>query len=499
MKTSDLIRKLCDEHNISIAELARKMGQSPQNFDKKLKRNTISQSELNQIAVALGVAYEQTFASDNRGDMGKILKDDTLVSKYISDELGLTIQSADVDSETIDDGYVKLDSSAYARISSSLYSMPHYAAEFRAKRMSADTYKVIYNKGLGQLQQSAKNRDRFRANVVAFGMNNDITGQAELEKFKLKVLSPAMAVFDIAAIVTNQYYLARIDSRLVSLENKLDYVQKFLEESKKSDLWANGQFLRDVSSKIYEINHDEQYRLATLTTVQGVRRDALSNVKFYHKIMCNYMEKEFDKNLKDFSDTKDVLRHFYEYFDAYLYSIYVYGFAYVIEVVLSQITDEAFLNKVRDDIQSVIDSFQNDYTRELKLFIDSAKSLNSGTLTEAFSGYTPKFHTYGNFRAGLLFEAMALVANLAATYDKGKKKDHKDEVEKQFQFRQKRIEKSINDLGSPIHVIERLNEMYNKPIELLITGDAVYVKLDASNTEPDSESHDALKERLKKE
>ena len=64
MNTSDLIRKLCKEHCISIAELARKIGQSPQNFGKKLKRNTVSESELKQIADALGVIYEQTFVSD---------------------------------------------------------------------------------------------------------------------------------------------------------------------------------------------------------------------------------------------------------------------------------------------------------------------------------------------------------------------------------------------------------------------------------------------------
>lgn len=475
MNTADLIRKLCDEQNISIAALARKIGQSPQNFGKKLKRNTVSQSELIQIADALGVIYEQTFTSNSDGNMNKTSDYNSLINKYISNELGLTIQPVEKSSEAIDDNYTKLDNNAFVKINSLLSNVPHYTAEFRAKRLSEDTYKVIYDKGLGHLQQSAKNRERFRANVVAFGTNNDITGQSELEKFHLKISSRALVAFDIAAIATNQYYLARIDSKLSSLDDKLDHVQKFLEESKKSELWADGQFLKDVSSKIYEITLDEQYRLTTLINVQNIRISTLSNVKFYHMMMHDYVKKEFDKNLKKFSDTQNVLKHFYEHFDAYLYAIYVYGFAYIIEIVLSQISDAEFLNKVRDEIQSVINSFQNDYTRELQQFIDGVKSLNPGALTEAFSGCKPKFHNYGNSRGALLLEAVTLIANLAATHDKEKKNSQKDEIERQFQFLQKRTKKCISDLEFPIQAIEQLNKIYNEPLELLVTGDAAYL------------------------
>lgn len=37
MQTSDLIRELCIKKNISVLELARRIGQSPQNFGKKMK------------------------------------------------------------------------------------------------------------------------------------------------------------------------------------------------------------------------------------------------------------------------------------------------------------------------------------------------------------------------------------------------------------------------------------------------------------------------------
>lgn len=61
MTTSDMIRELCEKQNISLAELCRRIGQTPQNFNKKLKRGTVSFEEMMAIADALDVRYEQAF------------------------------------------------------------------------------------------------------------------------------------------------------------------------------------------------------------------------------------------------------------------------------------------------------------------------------------------------------------------------------------------------------------------------------------------------------
>ena len=55
MTTSDMIRQLCKQKSISLAELCRHIGQTPQNFNKKLKRNTISLNEIFLIAKVLNV------------------------------------------------------------------------------------------------------------------------------------------------------------------------------------------------------------------------------------------------------------------------------------------------------------------------------------------------------------------------------------------------------------------------------------------------------------
>lgn len=50
MTTSEQIRVLCVRSGVSLSELARRINQTPQNFSVKLKRNTVTQDELNQIS-----------------------------------------------------------------------------------------------------------------------------------------------------------------------------------------------------------------------------------------------------------------------------------------------------------------------------------------------------------------------------------------------------------------------------------------------------------------
>ena len=65
MTTSEQIRVLCVRSGISLSELARRINQTPQNFNAKLKRNTITQDELIQIAQVLNSTYEQYFVLPN--------------------------------------------------------------------------------------------------------------------------------------------------------------------------------------------------------------------------------------------------------------------------------------------------------------------------------------------------------------------------------------------------------------------------------------------------
>lgn len=65
MTTSDQIRVLCARLNISMAELARRMGQSPQSLSGKMSRESFSISDMEKVAEAAGISFVRKFVFPN--------------------------------------------------------------------------------------------------------------------------------------------------------------------------------------------------------------------------------------------------------------------------------------------------------------------------------------------------------------------------------------------------------------------------------------------------
>ena len=54
--------------NLSESELARRMGISPQNFHNKMKRDNFTETDLREIAEALGLRLEISFIDPETGE-----------------------------------------------------------------------------------------------------------------------------------------------------------------------------------------------------------------------------------------------------------------------------------------------------------------------------------------------------------------------------------------------------------------------------------------------
>lgn len=65
MTISEQIKVLCVRTNISVSELARRIGTSPQNLNAKLKRETFTIADLDQIAGATGTTFQRKFVLNN--------------------------------------------------------------------------------------------------------------------------------------------------------------------------------------------------------------------------------------------------------------------------------------------------------------------------------------------------------------------------------------------------------------------------------------------------
>ena len=65
MTISEQIKILCVRCNVSEAELARRLGKSPQSFNAKMKRESFTIDDLKEIADAVGVEFKRNFILTN--------------------------------------------------------------------------------------------------------------------------------------------------------------------------------------------------------------------------------------------------------------------------------------------------------------------------------------------------------------------------------------------------------------------------------------------------
>mgnify|MGYP000349694473 FL=1 len=65
MTISEQIKVLCVRSDISVAELARGIGTTPLNFNGKMKRESFTIAELEDIAGAVNSSFERKFVLKN--------------------------------------------------------------------------------------------------------------------------------------------------------------------------------------------------------------------------------------------------------------------------------------------------------------------------------------------------------------------------------------------------------------------------------------------------
>jgi transcriptional regulator with XRE-family HTH domain len=62
------IKIIMGRRGVSISDLAKKTGQSPQNMSNKMSRDNFSEKELKEIAAALDCTFETVFKMNDTGE-----------------------------------------------------------------------------------------------------------------------------------------------------------------------------------------------------------------------------------------------------------------------------------------------------------------------------------------------------------------------------------------------------------------------------------------------
>lgn len=312
-------------------------------------------------------------------------------------------------------------------------------------------YKVTIPKGTHLAQ--FKEKSGFLGTAVG---EHGIMGQAQLNPL---LCDPTMLLVAAA--------LANIDKKLDAIQEVQQEMLDFLTQKEKSALKADLNFLMDIQNN-YKYNwNSEKYKAANHAKVLDIRQEAARQIDFYQE----QIKKQLGKKalLHSDHDVQKMLEKVQGEFKEYQLALYIYGFAYFLEVMLQENYEKAYLSAIAKRIDEM--SFQ--YREFYSLAYSQIENLSKSSL---------QAHLFGGL------SAINKGAGTAIAKIPGINKSQIDEAlieagERIGAYKNRRVQTTMQQLLERqsscvrpfIDNINAVNRLYNEPVTLIFNHDTLYL------------------------
>lgn len=397
------------------------------------------------------------------------LKMQNQVKEDLSD-LGIEVSSDLTEYNLNKAEYVKIDAKTAGRVNAVLQQLPIL---INNTTYDGDVYRVIYDKGLGVLQKSAKYPGQFLGNVVDPNTNNKIKDVARLQELPIEP-QIVMNIFSVMSMVTGQYFMSQISLELNGLNENVEYIRKFLENDKRSKLQSEEEFLKMTQKTINFILQDEVQKQATLSSIQKIRIDALSDIYFYKSQINDLkaLSSQKDKAKKVKKNIQKICFVISEYW----YSLYLYCYALYLETIISENFDSEYIKMMIQDMMEKCDQYKADYSkwkRKMEKYIDEAEAFGANKGLEA----AKHIRFRGICRTGyaLLLNIVGLMAEVADEADKKAKKKKQDEAKECLHLNA--VVEDVKAMECRQNELRIYDALYNDRLEIVKDHDEMYMKI----------------------
>ena len=312
-------------------------------------------------------------------------------------------------------------------------------------------YKVTIPKGTHLAQ--FKEKSGFLGTAVG---EHGIVGQAQLNPL---LCDPTMLLVAAA--------LANIDKKLDAIQEVQQEMLDFLAQKEKSALKADLNFLMDIQNN-YKYNwNSEKYKAANHAKVLDIRQEAARQIDFYQE----QIKKQLGKKalLHSDHDVQKMLEKVQGEFKEYQLALYIYGFAYFLEVVLQENYEKAYLSAIAKRIDEMAFQYREFYS----LAYSQIENLSKSSL---------QAHLFGGL------SAINKGAGTAIAKIPGINKSQIDETlieagERIGAYKNRRVQTTMQQLLERqsscvrpfIDNINAVNRLYNEPVTLIFNHDTLYL------------------------
>ncbi len=261
--------------------------------------------------------------------------------------------------------------------------------------------------------------------------------------------------------------LANIEKKLDAIQNMQKEMMDFLVQKEKSDLKGNLNFLFDVFNN-YKYNwKNEMYKNSNHIKVLDIRQEAEKKIAFYREqIIAKVNKKSF---IHTDQTVNKQLQSVQDQFKDYQLALYLLGFSSFLEVMLLGNFDADYLTGISDKLEKYSLKYRELYTK----CYDEIESYSSTSVQSSMlKGIAKASTSVGKFveKIPVISKGQADEALIAA----GDKLDELNDGKLRKQMRSL-IEHQSNSIRPFIENIDTVNELCNKPVQLLIDKDNLYI------------------------
>ena len=261
--------------------------------------------------------------------------------------------------------------------------------------------------------------------------------------------------------------LANIEKKLDAIQDMQKEMMDFLVQKEKSDLKGNLNFLFDVFNN-YKYNwKNEMYKNSNHIKVLDIKQEAEKKIAFYREqIIAKVNKKSF---IHSDQTVNKQLQSVQDQFKDYQLALYLLGFSSFLEVMLLGNFDADYLTGISDKLEKYSLKYRELYTK----CYDEIESYSSTSVQSSMlKGIAKASTSVGKFveKIPVISKGQADEALIAA----GDKLDELNDGKLRKQMRSL-IEHQSNSIRPFIENIDTVNELCNKPVQLLVDKDNLYI------------------------
>ena len=382
-------------------------------------------------------------------------------------------------------GYRKIDSNAVASLNMLFHYVPQLAVDKISQAAVDNAFKAAVDGsfrvrlGAGMhLPHSKLHPEAFRAMGFS-NATNRLSGQAELfeNNAVLNVSNApqvALGIFNVASMVTGQYFMSQINGKLQNLSNSIGRMEQLLEAEQRSKLKAAIQELESIISHLEFIRQDADKTRSKIERLLIIQNSAREAMNLYQEQLSSELSSAQAADKDD--EIMRKLNSIGGYLLQYRHAVQLYSYAVVLEIQLQNIVNPDELEKYRYDIDTWIRVFQSDVSKcadDLSKYLNENKSLNKRSILQYIS---TAGGAVGGAALNLSPDANTSLVKSIDEFFNGRRKKKKEECVLLANNYLSQIS-DMDNVEAPARTLSHYIEIMENEIELVRIGQDYYTNI----------------------